>query len=150
MLALAFTFCLPNPAHGIAKQSTLTMTVSDSELSFTIMPTASGTFGSSSNNTITVTTDNFTGYSLQIATNDSTDMLNDDDDAIPTIGSSISESTFRNDSNYVNKWGYKPSQYVTTSGGVNTTVANSNYLPAPSTTGDLLAVTNTANSSSDT
>ena len=66
----------------------------------------------------------------------------------------ITDQTFASSNSYNNKWGYKPSQYVTTSGGVNTTHDNTGisgadiyYLPSPSVTvGDTIAVTNAANS----
>jgi uncharacterized repeat protein (TIGR02543 family) len=128
------------------------LTISDSAplLSINILPSASGTFGKSANNTISVTTDNFTGYSLIIKSNDSTSLVNEDNDEITSISTAIDETTFTNSSTYNNQWGYKPSQYVTTSNNVNTTVQNSNYLPIAPTTGSLLAVTTAANSVADT
>ena len=143
-------FCLQNSVYGATVQSNLTMTVSDNLLEYSITPSPGGTFGKSSNNTISITTNNYTGYSLSIATNESTSMLNSDDVEIESISSSIDESTFSSNSSYNNQWGYKPSQYVTTNGGINTIVQNTNYLPAPSMSGDLLAVTNTANSTANT
>ncbi|MBO4276626.1 InlB B-repeat-containing protein [Candidatus Saccharibacteria bacterium] len=143
-----FSFAISCPASSIAKQSTLTIEVSNGTLSLDLLPSAGGSFGKSSDATIAVSTDNFTGYTLSIASSSSTSLINGEDE-IESISTAISENTFTNGSTYNNKWGYKPSQYVTTSGGINTTVSNTNFLPAPSLGGDLLAVTSTANSTDD-
>lgn len=142
-------FGFSNSAFGIAKQSTITVTTSADTLPFSITPLPEGQFGATGNNTITVTTDNFTGYKLYIASDDARSMLNSNDDAITSISSAISQSTFSSDSTYNNQFGYKPNQYISTSGGINSVVQNSNYLPIPTTTGDLIAETNSANVSAD-
>jgi hypothetical protein len=135
-------FVCSNSVSGIAKQSTLSLSTSAHTLPMTILPSATGEFGKTDNNTITISTDNFSGYSLMIASDESTNIENANHDAITSISSAISEATFSTDTTYNNKWGYKPSQYVTTNGGVNTTVLNTDYLPAPSLTGDLISLTN--------
>ena len=150
ILTCLFAVIFPNSAAGIAKQSTLTLQVTDSTLSLELMPSFGGTFGHSTNATINASTDNFTGYTLTIsAGGSSTSMVNSHSDEIESISSAISESTFSSSSTYNNKWGYKPSQYVSSSGGVNTTVPNTNYLPAPTTSGEILAITSAANSVSN-
>ncbi|MGD7407506.1 hypothetical protein ACQCP7_25855, partial [Ralstonia pseudosolanacearum] len=50
-----------------AKASTLTLGVSTDLLSIDLMPSSSGTFGTSSTSTITAKTDNYTGYTLSIS-----------------------------------------------------------------------------------
>ncbi|MBQ9485164.1 InlB B-repeat-containing protein [Candidatus Saccharibacteria bacterium] len=149
---ITIVFCAHNtPSAGaIAKQSTLTISDSAPLLSINILPSSSGTFGKTANNTISVTTDNFTGYSLIIAAENSTSLVNGNDDEITSISTAIDETTFTNNSIYNNQWGYKPSQYVTTSNNINTTIQNSNFLPIAPTTGSLLAVTTAANNVADT
>ena len=145
-LSAYFALMGVSDASAVATQSTLTMQIVPDILTTSITPTFGGTFGKTASSTISVSTDNFTGYTLSIKSQSSTSLLNGNNDAIESLSSAISEATFSSDSTYNNKWGYQPSQYVTTSGGVNTTVPNTDYLPAPSTTGDLLAVTTAANS----
>ena len=142
---LLSSFC-SNTVSAVATQSTLTMTVVNTNLSMVFFPTPSGTFDKSSNTTINVTTDNFTGYTLTIASETSTSLLNNNEDAIESITQPIDELTFSSSSVYNNKWGYKPSHYVSN----NTVVQNSNYLPAPSTLGDIIDVTSAANSTNNT
>lgn len=62
------SFCFSDFSHGIAKESTVSLSVSDSNLSIEILPSISGQFGKSGDNTITASTDNYTGYSLYVAT----------------------------------------------------------------------------------
>ncbi len=150
VLPCLFSLIIISPASGIAKQSTLSMTISNGSLSINILPSISGEFGKSGDATITVNTDNFTGYTLSISSSETTSSVNANDDEIESIGTSINESTFISNSSYNNKWGYKPSQYITVNNGVNTVVQNTNYLPTPSLNGDLLAITNTANVTNDT
>ena len=69
-------------------------------------------------------------------------------DEIESIASSITSQTFSTDSTYNNKWGFKPAQYVTTSGGIDTVVNNTDFLPAPS--GLVLGKTSAANSTANT
>ena len=143
-------FVSVNSAQAIAKQSSITISQTTDSLAINLFPSASGSFGKSSNQTITVKTDNFTGYELKVMTENSTDLIDEsNNNTIPTLSGAIDEQTFTLNSTYNNRWGYKPSQYITTNNGVNTVVQNSNYLPAPSTTGDLIDVTNAANSSAN-
>ena len=133
-----------------AKQSTLTLSITDETSLITVIPLTEGNFGKSSDVAVNVNTDNFTGYNLRIASGGSRNLINGSGDKITSISSAISEATFSAGSSYNNKWGYKPSQYITTSNGINTVTVNTDFLPAPSLDGDILAVTNAANSSTDT
>ena len=137
------------PTHAEAKASSISVGFTQDLLQLHISPTPEGTFGKSTNSTITVNTDNYTGYSMSIKSSDSTSIVNTNNDEITSISSAIDEATFSSSSSYNNKWGYKPSQYITSEGGIDTVTQNTNYLPAPSTAGDLLAKTSTANVSSD-
>ena len=137
------------PTHAIAKESTTTVTFVEDVM--TISDMMPGTFEKSPNSTVTVETDNYTGYSMSVrsATN-STSLTDGNNHEITSINSAVSESIFSTDPTYYNKWGYKPSQYISSSGGVDTVISNSNYLPAPSVSGDLLAKTSAANITADT
>lgn len=138
------------PVFGAAKASTLTLGVSENDLLIDLQPSANGTFGDSSNSVISVRTDNFTGYTLSIEALDSTDLESQEGFAIPSISSAVSASDFSSNSNYNNMWGYKPSQYISTSGNNSSIVINTdNYLPSPTTSGTTLAVTASANSTSN-
>lgn len=151
-LVFGVWFFLPTDSAGaIARQSTLTLGFDTEVLSASLIPSATGTFVKSDDAEITVSTDNYTGYTLSVAaTSDLTSLVNSNDDEITSISSAVTESNFTNNSTYNNQWGLKPSQIITTSGGVNTAVQNTDYLPAPDTTGLLLDVTSAANSTDNT
>ncbi len=146
ILASLAPLVFQSSVHGIAKQSTLSVDVDSSYATIQIIPAAGGTFGTSSDVEISINTDNYSGYRLSVKTSDSTNLVNGNNDVISSISSSVLDTDFASSSAYNNKWGYKPSQYITTNNGVNTTVMNTNYfLPAPSSTGDLIDVTSAAN-----
>ena len=135
-----------NSVFAEAKQSTLTVNMTQGVLAISLTPSGDGTFGKSSDSTIGINTDNYSGYSMKIVSTGSTSLVNSNDDEIQSISSAISESTFSSSTTYNNKWGYVPSQYISN----NTVVSNTDYLPAPSSAGDLLAKTSLANSVDDT
>ncbi len=144
ILGLAFCSGLSTEAtYAEAKESSITLSIDADVLSLDLMP---GSFGKTDNATITVKTDNFSGYTLKIAADDSTSLVNTNSDEITSISSEVTEAEFRSTDVQSNKWGYRPSQYISATGGINTVVENTNYLPAPTTFGDLLDVTNSANS----
>ena len=128
-----------------AAAGTLTISVPD-QVSLDILPSASGTFASTSSD-IAVRTTYGHGYTLGIAakTANSNALINANDSSktIPSITSSISESTFSSNASYNNRWGYSPSKY--------NSAANTNYLVAPtSTTMATLDKTSAANSTNNT
>ena len=147
-LSLVFGLIFANTTFGIAKQSTLTLSVSSSSLSVSLVGQPGGNFGKSGTATISISTDNYSGYYLKIASSPDTNLTEvGGNHTITSISSAISEATFSSSSTYNNQWGYVPSQYITTSGNTETVISNVtnyNYLPAPSTTGDLLARKTTA------
>ena len=130
-----------------AANSTLTMTIDNNTLSLNILPhSANGDFAKSDNSTISVTTNNYSGYTLSIAASSSTDLLNtaDNTKTISSISSATSESDFSADTttaatNYNGKWGYLPSKFNSST--------NTSFRPAPGTgsNGHTLDVTNSAN-----
>ena len=115
-------------------------------ISLDLIPSSTGTFASSSTSdtTVSVMTDNYTGYSLGISASNSTitalTNTNDSNSTISSIDSPIDESTFSTNTNYNNKWGYKPSKFRSSN--------NTNFLPAPTAepeNPDILDQTSTAN-----
>ena len=121
-----------NSVFAAATQSTISMSIQSGSLSINLMPAAGGTFGESGNATLSVTTDNYTGYKLSLSMGDGTSLLNENGDEITSISSAISNQTFSTSSTYNNKWGIKPNQYISSSGGTDTVVNNTDFLPAPS------------------
>ena len=162
VLTVCFLFsflCLSNSVSA----ASLTISMSDSSaVSLDVLGTQEGSFSKSASRSFSVSTDNITGYTLSIRSNtasgnDGSGVLlyngNDDTYVINSIGSEnnfptngISENIYRNgDSNnntYTNTWGYKPSMINSSN--------NSNFLPAPDTTGDTLNITNCANGTENT
>ena len=104
---------------------------------------AIGSFYSSDDSTISVTTDNETGYTLSILGNNGTN-LTDGSYNLSSIESPVSESSFSDIYNtvYNNKWGYKPSKLNSED--------NTNYLPSPTAAGDIIDKTWVANSTANT
>ena len=148
LVSLFSCLCLSNTTFAIARQSSITVELSSSTISTNATPNKLAT---SNNQTISVSTNNYTGYTLSIeASNSNARNLSDGNGhSIETINTTISANEFSNNSNYNNKWGYKPSQYITNNNGTNTTVQNENYLPAPTTLGDTIDITSTANATNN-
>lgn len=139
-----------NSVFAAATQSTISISIQSGSLSVNLMPAAGGTFGESDNATLSVTTDNYTGYRLSLGMGDGASLLNENDDEITSISSAISNQTFSTSSTYNNKWGIKPNQYISSSGGTETVVSNTNFLPAPSGQGLVIDKTSAANSIANT
>lgn len=167
-----------NAAIGaaVASNTTLSLDVTHNTTTLNLTPIPGGgtfatSFDSSENNensTINVTTDNFKGYTLSIKASttgdnasrlvnsscltdaESNDYVDGDDCYIESLGAvsgvtsaGITEEAYSAAANtqYNNTWAYLPS--------VHGSVANTNYLPAPTTSEDILMVTNVANSTAD-
>ena len=151
-------FGLTGTTNTYATISTLTLSVTDS-VSLNIVSTSSnGTFATTdtSTNNISVKTTNGTGYTLGIkaSTNNSNALINTSDSTktIPSISSStfpsgVSEANYKDDTyastnNLNNTWGYRPSKL--------NSVANSNYLPAPSSSSTITTLDKTTMSNPST
>ena len=135
---------------AVATQSSITMSIQSGSLSVEILGAPGGTFGESGNATLSISTDNFTGYSLSANMSGGTNLVSENSDTISSISSIITRQAFSTSSTYNNKWGFKPSQYISSSGGVDTVINNSDYLPAPTGQGLPIAKTNAANSTANT
>ena len=79
MVLCAMAFCglsCVNDVHAEAKQSTLTVDMTQGILAISLTPSGDGTFGKSSDSTIGIRTDNYTGYSMSIVSPGSTSLVN--------------------------------------------------------------------------
>ena len=117
---------------------------------------ASGTFKKSANNTIKVTTNHYTGYTMSIKTTDASASTTPpalkstkagSTDRVSSIESALTEDQFKAlaATGYNNMYGYLPSKYCTTSNDTTNCAANTSFLPAPKLTGDILDITDTNN-----
>ncbi|MBR3253894.1 hypothetical protein IKF86_01455 [Candidatus Saccharibacteria bacterium] len=138
-----------------AASSTLSLDLASDTISVDIgAANANGTFKKSANNTISVTTDHYTGYTLSIKSTDTSasttsPSLKNGSDTMPSITSSLTEEQFSSISatNYNNKYGYLPSRICTNTNGC---TSNTSFLPAPTLTGDILDKTSSANPTANT
>ena len=155
MLALPFIFSLTGTTNTYATTSTITISVASSVGLNITSTSTTGTFATSdtTTNNISVSTDNGTGYTLGIkASTEGSNALSYTDTTtsttytIPshTVSAGIDENTYRTSSTYNNTWGFRPSKL--------NSVANSNYLPGPSSASSLtiLDQTSSANSNANT
>ena len=136
---LAFPLFLTTPTHA----DSITVSISGNP-TITVAPTSEGTFADSGNITIGVTSTASSGYTLSI-TGSNTSLTGTTDStksivSIPT-NSSLSATDF-NTSTYNNMWGYKPSKHYDSS--TESVVDNSNYLPSPTSNGDIIDIVTTS------
>ena len=120
----------------------LTLTLDSSSINLSLIPkSGNGTFAKSGNLSVNVALNGPGGYTLSIRSGGSganaTNLVNTSDNTkyFTSISSALSESDFSNSNNttYNNQWGYLPSKL--------NSATNTSFLPAPSTTGDLLDYT---------
>ena len=101
------------------------------------------TFGKSTTQTATVTSDHFTGYTLTIAGSNDTGRLvgsNDNTKYLSSITTPLTESQFNTDA-HNDQWGFLPSSLYNAS--TSTTITNTDYQPSPiHTTPTTMDVTN--------
>ena len=147
-------FFVGSMSASVFAASSLNVTIANT-ISLDIMPkTAAGTFthSSTSDNTVSVSTNNYTGYTLGIAAstaNDNALSYKENNTTVDSINShnvsaGVSETNYANDSyassnNLNNTWGYRPSKYNSED---NTTT--NLYYPAPTST-TILDTTSVAN-----
>ncbi len=149
-IVVLFSTIITTSNNTYATASTLTLSLSNDTTSVDVTPISStGTFKAGSNNTISVSTNNYTGYTLSIkakttgtnATKLIDSSTNTTIDTLPT-NTSIDANTFKNNTTYNNMWGYLPQMYHSE--------FNSTYRPAPSTSGDIINTTSCANGTAGT
>ncbi len=131
-----------------ATASTLTISVTDSVALNISSLGDTGNFAHSdtSTNNVSIITNNGTGYTLGIKakTNNSNALINSDDTSktIPSITTSISESTYASSSSYNNTWGLRPSKL--------NSAANENYIQAPTSASTLTTLDKTTSANPST
>ena len=150
MFSLGFNIC-SNSNDVFATASSITVSISDNTIDLNVAPTGQGTFSKSSTSTIGVSTTNYTGYTLKISGQDGdnpTALVNGSDNTktLSSIESTITESQFKalDATAYNNMWGYLPSNYCTSDDSSDCN-ANTSFLPSPTTAGDIIDVTSSAN-----
>ena len=142
LILFPVSFSLDSAEAAITYSETI-LTLSTSDLSARITPSdANGTFVASDPSTISVTTNNYSGYTLGIAASDNvnnTKLINTSDDTayLTSISSASSADEFN-----TNNWGYLPSKL--------NSQTNISYRPAPTTTGATIETTNSANAEANT
>lgn len=129
-------------ATGSSQSSSLTLDLTSSSASVDLLVTdPEGSFAvSSSNAEFSITTNNFTGYTLSImSSNDEGLLTSTNGNSLSSITSAISLDTFAGSTSYNGKWGYRPSVY--------NAAANTSFLPSPTTTATTLDTTTAPNTS---
>lgn len=163
-----------NAASGdpTPSETTVELSIDDAPISLDLSPiSTSGTFKESDDVVLTVSTNNVSGYTLKISSSgapESDSLINTNDEAcssatgdknrcrITSISAITTVEGYAN-SSVNNTWGYKPSQYIVTENNTTSVVDNNTgdntvdkYFPSPSTSGDLLAITDNANTMNTT
>lgn len=132
---------------GTAQSSSLTLNVASQTASVVLdVNSMAGTFATSSADdsaAFSVVTNNFSGYTLSISGSDNEGKLYDITKSyfLEPLTSAVSEADFSSTSSLNGKWGYKPSKF--------NSLANSNYLPAPTTFSSTLDKTSAANATAN-
>ena len=152
VLLLGFLTQLNTKLVSAEEEPTITIDTISDTATLNLTPTGTGgTFTTSANSDIvfSVSTNNFSGYSLSVVKNDNSRSLVNGDDAINSISSALTTNEF-DDSTNNNKWGFKPNKFYDLN--TNTVVDNSGedgvFLPAP-TSATQLDKTGAANSVSN-
>ena len=122
-------------AASVVSETTLSMTAQNVDLPLSVS-NVNGTFGTSEPASFTVTTNNYSGYTLNIhaSTNDDNySKLINGQSVLNSISAAATDETGFNNGN----WGFKPSMLNSD--------PNSNYLPAPTYAGTTIDETDGAN-----
>ena len=154
-------YLIPNYTEattGTATASTLTFTGTNLVASASLtVDSPTGTFTTSTTNqkaTFSISTNNYTGYTLTMKSSGNTTTLSDNNsNTITTISSSTTATNFASSDAtgqaLNNKWGYIPNYYNAT--GSNPATNTTNYYPAPTSTNiATLRTTSSANSADGT
>lgn len=148
IIAVALPFCyeqtLTSAASGASVESVLNFTSTNNAASVTLgINSSTGTFATSladQKASFSISTNNYTGYTVKIATNENNSALSSGSNSIESISSVTTATDFLNNASLNNKWGYIPNYY-------NSEANTSNYYPAPtSSNAATLRVTDAPNS----
>ena len=141
-------------AVGTSTESKITFTSTRSTASVGLtVGDKDGTFATSASNekaAFSISTNNYTGYTLTLKSSSNTTALSNANGTINTLLSSTTYSTFSADTSegkaLNNRWGYIPNYYNAT--GTSPVENTTNYYPAPTTTQNIatLRTTSSANS----
>ena len=140
--------CSANDANAeagepTASETSLTISSTNDIAVLDVTPVSEAkSFGVSDANStaaFSVTTNNYTGYTLSIAASDdegkltNVDLTDNSTHYLDSIESSLNASAFNNAA-YVNKWGFKPNRYVDNNVVVDNTGEYAVFLPSPTIT----------------
>ena len=109
-----------------------TLTIPDT-ISADVNPMANNGFAEGTAGQVEVSTNNQAGYTLSIKAKDGTELKNGSS-VLNSITTNLTADQYKN-GEYYNTWGFKPD--------VVNSLANTNYIPSPSTSGIVLAKANT-------
>ena len=160
MLLSIFPIASQREVSATATESTINLSVSAQQVYMFIRTSPTGVFMKSDDLGINVKTTNYTGYTLGVITKDGQDkLINEElDDCkeqmgygtdhdksekcyIGTLSSAVAESDYKDNTDYNNTWGFKPSK-------LNSIANTSNFYPAPATK-TVLDVTDKPNSTNN-
>ena len=164
LVLFALTYAIFNPIYvehdgayavtgsATAATTSLTLSTANNLASMHVVPTANGgTFASSNaadSAVFNVNTNNYTGYTLAISSDDDSGRLEGTYGYIESIDSALTTSAFDNSVNN-NKWGYRPSKYMSNDAVVDNTGETAVFLPSPTTVATVLDRTTTANTANN-
>ncbi|MBQ8156578.1 hypothetical protein IJ101_02210 [Candidatus Saccharibacteria bacterium] len=134
------------PEEGFDSSITLDITNSVASVDLTVT-SSDGTFATSSAEdkaAFSITTDNYTGYTLSISAADDAGTLLNGSNSLDSIASNLTEAEFNTSANN-GKWGYKPNKFYASNEVVDNTGDNAVFLSSPTTEATTLDVTNAAN-----
>ena len=124
--------CFNLSSNQVSAAVQATLTIPDN-ISANVNPTANGGFAEGTPGQVEVSTNNQAGYTLSIKSKDGTELKNGSN-SLQSITTNLTADQYKN-SEYYNTWGFKPD--------VVNSLANTNYIPSPSTSGIVLAKSNT-------
>lgn len=134
MTVFAVNTCLENTVFATSISLSIDAPITTLDLAGT---TLNGRFGQSDNAKISVSTDNQSGYTLNISSPDGTSLIHTSDSTktISSIEAATSLSSFsaQENTSYNGKWGYNPSKI--------NSATNTDFLPIPDENGDNIDTT---------
>ena len=124
--------CFNLSSNQVSAAVQATLTIPDN-ISADVNPMANNGFAEGTPGQVEVSTNNQAGYTLSIKAKDGTELKNGSN-VLNSISTNLTVDQYKN-GEYYNTWGFKPD--------VVNSLANTNYIPSPSTSGIVLAKANT-------
>ena len=131
--------------------SSISISLADNVSLYLLKDNTNPTFGKSTTQTATITSDHYTGYTLTIAGSDDTGRLvgaNNPSNYLESITSPVLDDATFNTDTYNNKWGFLPGTLYNSS--TSTAVTNTSYQLSPTTTPTTIDVTTSPTTSAGT